>query len=323
MVLLAAVAAVVAGAAGGSDLSALERVWPGVRDSAETVFLSSGTRINAWGEGAERRVRTIVSRLEAPAVGAHVLYMEEFLHDDPENVRRQLLLLLEPAQPSAAGVHVRVFTLRQPGALTHLDRRPARAATLRRADLAEAVGCDLLLRREGEQFIGGTLGNRCLDIREGGRRYVDLQLVISEDLYWYRRRVLLRANDDLLEEVSGYNWFELDEARLFSCRIDWSASGRRSELRPLLRTELHDEGGHAHFGTPDGRNLELVLHSQDWPFMADRDALILLLQDQDGSRPLATAWNGIDAEDIGIDLGWLRIHCGSLLPNPDALLAVR
>jgi hypothetical protein len=323
MVLLSAVAAVVAGAAAGSDLSALEQVWPGVRDSAETVFLSSGTRINPWGEGAERRVRTIVSRLEAPAVGAHVLYMEEFLHDDPENVRRQLLLLLEPAQPSSAGVHVRVFTLRQPGALTHLDRRPARAATLRRADLAEAVGCDLLLQREGEQFIGGTLGNRCLDIREGGRRYIDLQLVISEDLYWYRRRVLLRANDDLLEEVSGYNWLELDEARLFSCRIDWSASGRRSELRPLLRTELHDEGGHAHFGTPDGRNLELVLHSQDWPFMADRDALILLLQDQDGSRPLATAWNGIDAEDIGIDLGWLRIHCGSLLPNPDALLAVR
>ncbi len=75
--------------------------------------------------------------------------------------------------------------------------------------------------------------------------------------------------------------------------------------------------------TPDGRKLELTLHSQDWPFMGDRDALILLLQDQVQDTPLASAWTQIDSDDIAINLGWLRIHCGSMVPDTDELWASR
>src|SRR5581483_6824236 len=78
-------------------------------------------------------------------------------------------------------------------------------------------------------------------------------------------------------------------------------------------------GGRADFVTPDGRRLELTLHSQDWPFMTDRDALILLLQDTAQNTTLASAWAEIDSDDIAIDLGWLHIQCGSMVPNTDDL----
>jgi hypothetical protein len=87
--------------------------------------------------------------------------------------------------------------------------------------------------------------------------------------------------------------------------------------------EIHDQGGRAHFVTPDGRKLELTLHSQDWPFMVDRDALILLLQDEVQSTPMASAWTEIDSDDIAINLGWLRVQCGSLVPETDELWARR
>jgi hypothetical protein len=87
--------------------------------------------------------------------------------------------------------------------------------------------------------------------------------------------------------------------------------------------DLHDQGGRAHFVTPDGRKLELTLHSQDWPFMTDRDALILLLQDSEQNVTLASAWTEIDSDDISINLGWLRILCGSMVPNTDELWAMR
>src|SRR5262249_23212936 len=137
------------------------------------------------------------------------------------------------------------------------------------------------------------------------------------------RRVLLRKGDELQEEVFGFNWFEMNDARLFACRVDWSASGRSSDLRPLVKLDLHDQGGHARFITPDGRKLELTLHSQDWPFMTDRDALILLLQDPVQNVPLASAWTDIDSDDITINLGWLRVQCGSMVPNSDQLWASR
>ncbi len=301
------------------DVDSLEKLWTGVRDSTEEVFLSSDPNVSAWGEGAERRVRTVVTPVETPWLGQHVLYPEEFLHDDPDSIRRQLLLDLQPAEPPAVGVHVRLYAFKQPQRWIHLDRRPKLLSSLNRAAIEKAEGCDLMLRKEGDQFTGGTVGHDCIDVRDGGKRYVEYRLVIGEDLYWYRRRVLLRKGNELQEEVFGFNWFEMNDARLFACRVDWSATGRKSDLRYLARLDLHDQGGRGHFVTPDGRKLELTLHSQDWPFMTDRDALILLLQDEVQNQTLATAWTEIDSDDIGINLGWLRISCGSLVPDNDEL----
>lgn len=328
MLLIAGVAALVTAGpvtitGAGGDVDSLEKLWSGVRDSTEEVFISSDPNVTAWGEGAEKRVRTIVAPVEAPWLGQHVLYMEEFLHDDPDSIRRQLLLDLQPAEPPSVGVDVRLYSFKEPQRWIHLDRRPKLLSNLHRTEVVKAEGCDLMLKKEGDQFRGGTVGKGCIDIRDGGQRYVEYRLVIGEDLYWYRRRVLLRKGDDMQEEVYGFNWFELNDARLFACRVDWSSTGRKSDLRPLARLDLHDQGGRAHFVTPDGRKLELTLHSQDWPFMADRDALILLLQDDVQDTPLASAWTEIDSDAIAIDLGWLQIRCGSMVPQTDELWASR
>jgi len=72
----------------GGDVESLEKLWPGVRDSTEEVFISSDPNVAAWGEGSERRVRTIVAPVDAPWLGQHILYLEEFLHDDPDSIRR-------------------------------------------------------------------------------------------------------------------------------------------------------------------------------------------------------------------------------------------
>ncbi len=320
MFVVAGLAALLAAEAlSASDVEALAHLWPGIRDSTEQLFIGTDPTVTDWDDGEDRRVRTVVAPMSVAWLGPHVLYLEEFLHDDPDNIRRQLLLQLESATPPAEGVQVHVYTFKDPGHWLHLDRRPSLIASLRPQAIDPVPGCDLLLHRQGEQFIGGTSGRGCTDRHEKTARYVDYRLVIGDDLYWYRRRVLLRAGDQLLEEVFGYNWFVLDEARLFTCRVDWSRTGRRDDMRLLTRLDLHDEGGQARFLTPDGRKLELTLHSQDWPYMSDRDALILLVEDPNQSTPLATAWTQIDSDEISINLGWLQVRCGSIAPDTDDL----
>jgi len=327
----------------------LARLWTGIHDSSEQTILSTQPGVSQWTDGTEHRVRTIVAPIAAPWLGHQVLYLEEFLQDEPDELRRQAILELEPQGPPEAAVRVHLFSFACPGRWDHLDRRAALAKRLRRSDLVAAPGCDLVLARDGEQFIGGTIGHDCIDPRTPGE-YVDYQLVIGEGLYWYHRRILRQGSDEVRNEMIGYNWFELNQAQLFTCRIDWSATGRPADLTPLQRLDLRDEGGRGRFSTPDGRTFELVLHSQDWAFMGERDALILMLREgpragtggrrrkggagtgagaghaptatsgaRDGTSPLATAWSVIDSREISLDLPWLRVRCGPLVPDTDEL----
>jgi hypothetical protein len=319
MILFGGVLLLVAGAAGGSDVDALQQLWSGTRDSSEQVVVSSDAGINSWPESSERRVRAVVAPVALPWLGPHVLYFEEFLHDDPDNLRRQLLVKLEPAEPPTHGVRARLFTFLRPRVWIHLNLRPSLLANLSADDLANTFACDLLFTREGDRFRGATVGHRCLDIHGGTTRYVDYQILIGQDLYWYRRRLLRKGDSEVQEEVIGFNWFELNTTQLYTCRIDWTATGKPQDLRPLLKLDVQDQGGRGQFVTPDGRKLQLTLHSDDWPFAVERDALILLVQDQGAEIPFATAWASADAEEISLNLNWLRIRCGPTVPDPDEL----
>jgi hypothetical protein len=319
MVALLAVWASVAASADPGDLAALERTWSGVRDSSEQVVVSLDRGTTLWPQTSDLRVRTVVAPVSVPFLGAHVLYLEEFIEDDPQQPRRQLLLQLEPVSERPHTVRARLYTFESPGRWRHLNYRPGLAAGLVSKDVASVPGCELLLTRAGDQFRGGTSGRHCLHVSTHGMRYLDYQLVISEDLYWYRRRVLRQSDGELQEEVIGFNRFEPNEARLYTCRVAWSASGSRRDLRPLLTLDLYEAGGHARFVTPDGRALELTLHGRDWPFAVDRDALLLLLREHDGDSPLATAWAQMDTQRISLELGWLEVRCGSIAPDSDEL----
>ena len=96
MLALTAALMVAAGGPGAEagDVAALERVWSGVRDSSEQVVMSLERGAAMWPQSSERRVRTIVAPVDIAWLGAHVLYLEEFIEDDPQQPRRQLLLQL-------------------------------------------------------------------------------------------------------------------------------------------------------------------------------------------------------------------------------------
>jgi len=297
----------------------LLKVWPGVRDSREQVIDLQSQGLPALANEQEQRVRTVVTPAQVPWLGSRVLYLEEFLHDDPTDVRRQVLLTLSPDAKDRRRVRASLYTFREPQNWRHLGFNPAQAASLQQSDLEHTPGCDLLFVQEGEQFRGGTVGRSCPGGLGEARVHVDYRIVIGEDVYWYRRRLFRDKDDELVQEVMGYNWFQPYDARLFTCRVDWSATGKPADLQRLARMDLHDQGGNARFTAPDGRKFELALHSEDWAFAGERDALILVLSDPALPRPVASAWAGLEARQIAIDLGWMRVRCGLLAPETDEL----
>src|SRR6202140_4108514 len=163
----ALVGVVVAAAADGADVEALQRLWSGVRDSSEQVVMSVDRGATLWPQTSERRVRTIVAPVSVAWLGAPVLYLEEVFGGTPEDPRRQLVLGLEPAGTPAHAVQVRLFTFARPRHWMHLNYRPPLMARLAWRDLVASPGCDLTLTRAGDQFQGGTLGRHCVDGSSG------------------------------------------------------------------------------------------------------------------------------------------------------------
>jgi hypothetical protein len=283
------------------DRDALAELWSGMYDMTEELIASdSDTSIGPIEE--QRRVQINVRRVPLPWLGTHVLYVEEYPYDEPFEIRRRVLLSIEPDRASGF-LRVRQFTRK-------LEANPS---TLTAADVESVAGCDLWLEREGGQFRGGTRGNRCLG-DDPKSRYLDYHIVVGDGLFWYRKRTLTLASDDLVDEVAGFPYVNFDEARLFTCGVSWASPKAHGPRKTITTLDLHDRGGRARFRTPDGRELQLELHGRDWPLSERRESLVLILsEDSAAEEPVASSWTSLGAARVGIDIGWLAIDCAPVV----------
>jgi hypothetical protein len=258
----------------------------------------------------QTRVQINVRRIQLPWLGTHVLYVEEYPYDEPFELRRRVLLSIEPGVAADGTLHLRQFTRKADS---------ANPATLTAADVESVAGCDLYLKREGGQFRGGTRGRACLDSAAVEKRWLDYRVVIGDGLFWYRKRHLALADDELSEEIAGFPHVDVEEARLFSCGISWADQKNRDpkdkgKRRTIDSVDLHDRGGRARFRTPDGRELQLELHGRDWPLSEGRESLVLILTSaRQDNETIASSWTSLNAARVGIDIGWLAIDCAPVV----------
>ena len=146
---------------------ALMRLWPGVRDSSEEIVVARDRPPLALEDNEPVRVRTVVSRVSLPWLGVRVLYLEEFLHDQPSVLRRQLLLRVETETVGARRARVLPYTFKNGERWQRLNLSPKLMSELRASDVQATEGCDLVLNQEGDQFRGGTTGLDCADEAHG------------------------------------------------------------------------------------------------------------------------------------------------------------
>ena len=295
------------------EITELMQRWSGVHDTAVQVIVDEHSPQTAAAEAP--RLRTVVEPVELPWLGPTVLYLEETLHDVPGAPRRQVLLRLSvDSQLRPQRIRVRQYTFKEPRQWRGLFADPQAQMALRRTDIETLPGCDLLLTHDGDQFHGGTLGRGCVSPPADPQRYVDYRVQVGEGVYWFRIRQFRFEDDALVQESAGYNWPAMHLARLYSCRIRWAASGQAADLAPLLNVEVADHGGRADFSLPDGSSWRLILHSDDWPFDASNQALILILQDLAPGGTTVRSWSPSDALQVSATLKLMDARCGPSAP---------
>ena len=274
--------------------------------AVERRALSEGRRVAP----PHQRVHTLIERVDAPQVGQYVLFLEQYLNDDPSQVlRRQVHRFVD--HPQRGAVKHLVFDFVEPQQYT-ADRRSAAAfASLRLDELIPRPGCEVFWRDVADYLHGTTETGRCRRRAPDGR-----ELVVSQDLRLYEAAlwILDRAVDVQGRPVYG----PPDDVHQKSRRVrhyrGWAGVRQRADRggastpwRLQRDLTLHNEGGSAPLIDESGQQTGYSLRLERLgPEAAAFAMLRLSLVEDQGSRVVGYAWSAEDADVVGFNLGWAQ-----------------
>ena len=155
-----------------------------------------------------------VERLDAPQLGALVLYFQEFRASAPQLAHRQRVVLLR-VDPQRGQVRAEQLFFR--GGPTY-DRPPlaaARVAALGPEAFERHPGCDLFFAAEPEldRFRGRMDPGACRYRHpQDGEVCAEFEMLLLPDQLWYRDRSVRLADGTVRGEIDGFSWLLFDRA---------------------------------------------------------------------------------------------------------------
>ena len=290
------------------ELEYLVAIWPGDYDNREQLSFDTGVGKPDMASGGHLRVHSQVRRVNIPVLGEHVLYVEEYKHNDPTSIFRQRLYVLS-ADEAAKAIRLQLLFFKDGKRYLGSHNAPEQLAAITDDDVSSLAGCDVFIRRDGDWLVGAMQPKQCVFGEGDQRRYSDYQVRITPGQYWFRDRILNATTDEVMEQVADFSWHQLEQARWFSCMIDFP---REPGGRPVVThhyIKMHDQGGTFPFTHPDGRDMVLTMRN-NWSYGMQRETFVIVVQEGDESGPtLVYAWGNPGADRIGVNPGYLRVQC--------------
>ena len=296
------------------ELEYLVAMWPGDYDNREQLAFDASVGKKDMDSGGHLRVHSQIRRVDVPALGDYVLYVEEYKHNDPTSIFRQRLYVLS-ADEAEKAIRIKLMFFKDGKSVLGAHNDPAALTGLNSNDVSSLEGCDVFVRRDGDWLAGRMKPKACVFGEGDKRRYSDYQLRVTAGQYWFRDRILDAATDAVMEQVAEFGWHQLEQARWFSCMIDFP---RKSGGPPVVTQhyiEMHDQGGTFPFTHPDGRDMVLTMRNT-WSFGMQRETFVIVVQQGDEAGPtLVYAWGNPGADRIGVNPGYLRVQCDANTPQ--------
>jgi hypothetical protein len=300
------------------DLATFVSWFEGRFDNELQVFFEPD--LNTPEDARHDRIHSSFRRIDLPAMGEHVFYVEQSANGDPTQVYRQRLYVLR-ADYARNAIRLDVHTPRDPAPLRAAYRDPTVLTALTPTEAQLAQGCSVFWRRQGAQFVGADDPGACrIRARDTGRMLmVRNDLVLSEDAIWIRDRASDARGRHVFGNRAGVP-HELRRVRPFECWVAVQRGARHGDSGERAAASdwyfqrgvlLHDQGGVARIVTDEtpARTVSLRLRRVEWPTGENRASLTLYVMEEGSDRAVSYAWGEYDAERLGINLRWMQASC--------------
>jgi len=202
------------------DLEQIMAWWPGAYNNDRQVaeieaqmgqenFTGEVWRIDGSGMGGYLNVTSHYIRLDAPAIGDNVLYVEEYRDGQPgETYRQRIYTLSVDEQEQVIRVNLANFKDRGKYIGAHSDISMLDGLTM--DDIAPfPEACDLIVEQRGNRYHMRMRANACAF---GGQAF-SYEAVITGTAYWFRDKIVRLEDDTIVMTMANFNFHKSERVK--------------------------------------------------------------------------------------------------------------
>jgi hypothetical protein len=291
------------------DVVLMSQWFAGEFDNEEQNWFENDPRSKTPADRKHERIHTMHARIDAPALGPVVFYVEEYRDNDPAKVIRQRIVTIKSNVPEQT-IRMEQGFLKDAKAALGAQYAPERLKNLKAEDVSFLPGCEVTWRRVGDQFEGAMTPKACQFGEGKDRRYSVHNLTLSETKFWREDRSFKAADDSLHVGFPTGEPHKFNRAKIFICQVTFQGETRGEAEQTIENIRLHSQGGQLWFKRPNGREVALRLRDKEYPYYDVRpDFLFLAVRERDKEASLGSSIHDVDSRRLGLNLGWMGAHC--------------
>lgn len=300
------------------DLVLLSKWFEGEFDNDSQIWLENRRDWKGNPDEKHQRLHTIHTRLQLPEIGEQVFYVEEYMDDDRSKVVRQRIVNFY-SDPEAQGIRMQIFFLKDASAYVSAYQNVELLQGISQADLSNLQGCDVIFKREGEQYHGAMLDKACQFGEGEQKRYSVHDMVISANQYWRVDRTFLVKDDSFYKGHPNTEPYKMRRAQYYSCDVSFHEKAYylpSDKDKRYKGVKVHNQGGMEWFYNPiTEKKYGVQLREKEYPFYASGSDFFMLRFIEEGklaSEVIVTTEP--HASQISFQIGWASANCKQEAP---------
>lgn len=263
------------------------------------------------------RTHHIFRKVDLPALGANVFYVQQYLDDDPSKIYRQRFYVFT-ADYAKQAVRLDILAPKDSGAVkdAHLD--PAKLAGVTMDSVEATPGCEVFWRRGSDHHFNGSMVKDACKVNS---ERLGKTIVINDDLMLSATDLWI--NDQARDEQGGYVFgnkanepVKAKKLRRFSCWVSTLKPDSDPEDNAnwsfAANQKIHDQGGRLWIEAGEQAHVKVGLKMRQavWPYGRNQPSLVLYVYDEaNPEKAVSYSWADPEAARVGINLRWMQASC--------------
>lgn len=288
----------------------LANMWDGAFNTANQFNFQE--RFNLPEEGWVAHHHKIFKRVDLPAFGPTVTYVEQYAGDPPDTLVRQRLYV---HSIEAGALKTDIYAFRGDDAESVVDAHedPSKLAGFTPSNMDKLPdGCAVRWKARGDVFIGTQSPDDCLYTPEGFGMKVRLRdtITLTADAMVTETEILAEDSSVLMANELGVAEVAR-KARPFTCMVIAQNPDMEERIERFDGIKIHDQGGIFEVSTQHNppKDLHVCLLKIIPPAGPSRHTLIMQLSEKNDLFPTAMAFVAADAPRVAVNIVGIEANC--------------